>query len=144
MFENAWEPIAFYDPPILPRIWTKRWSADGVLFLHRRRNPAGQERLAVVLIRMRSVRSPGDDYLTMTGYVCQPASFAHGSRIAVVNPAFGLTLSVERQHETLRLYVGQPDPNDPTHFTIGVEAEGQRSVIDGWLRMADEGAGGSS
>ena len=120
-------------------IWPKRGQANGVLFLHHRRNPAGQERLAIVGIEMQGVRSPGDDWLVLRGYVCRPASFQPGSRLAVPTPAFiSPRIRVERQHEPVRFYVGQPDPDDPTHLTIGVEAQGQRSVIDGWLRMPYE------
>ena len=37
----------------------------------------------------------------------------------------------------LRLFAGQPDPADPSHFTIGYDLDGRPGVIDGWLR--DEG-----
>src|SRR5699024_3764914 len=31
----------------------------------------------------------------------------------------------------LRLFAGQSDPNDPSHFTIAYELDGVRGVIDG-------------
>ena len=34
----------------------------------------------------------------------------------------------------LRLYAGQPDPADPTHFTIPYRLDGREGVIDGWLK----------
>jgi hypothetical protein len=34
----------------------------------------------------------------------------------------------------LRVYAGQPDPADASHFTIDYEIDGRRGVIDGWLR----------
>lgn len=33
-----------------------------------------------------------------------------------------------------RIFVGQPDPNDRSHFTITYELDGRPGVIDGWLR----------
>ncbi|MDB5324400.1 MAG: hypothetical protein JWN40_6031 [Phycisphaerales bacterium] len=39
---------------------------------------------------------------------------------------------------SLRFYAGQPDPSDPSHFTIGYSAHGQRGAIDGW---AEDGVG---
>ena len=35
--------------------------------------------------------------------------------------------------EPLRLYAGQPDPNDESHFTISYMAGARHGVIDGWL-----------
>ena len=37
----------------------------------------------------------------------------------------------------LRVYAGQADPNDPSHFTIAYDLDGRAGTIDGWLR--DEG-----
>lgn len=34
----------------------------------------------------------------------------------------------------VRVYAGQADPADESHFTIEVEAAGERVVIDGWVR----------
>ena len=34
----------------------------------------------------------------------------------------------------LRVYAGQPDPADPTHFTIPYRLDGREGVIDGWLK----------
>lgn len=33
-----------------------------------------------------------------------------------------------------RVFAGQPDPADPTHFTIPYEVDGHAGVIDGWLK----------
>jgi hypothetical protein len=34
----------------------------------------------------------------------------------------------------LRVYAGQPDPADESHFTIGYRLDGRDGVIDGWLK----------
>ena len=34
----------------------------------------------------------------------------------------------------LRVFAGQPDPADPSHFTIPYRLDGQDGVIDGWLK----------
>jgi hypothetical protein len=36
--------------------------------------------------------------------------------------------------EATRIYAGQLDPEDASHFTIDYEARGRRHTIDGWLR----------
>lgn len=35
--------------------------------------------------------------------------------------------------DELRVLAGQPDPRDPSHFTIRYDLNGQPGVIDGWL-----------
>ena len=37
----------------------------------------------------------------------------------------------------LRLYAGQRDPNDASHFTIACDTAAGRRVIDGWLQPDD-------
>ncbi|MCY2953882.1 MAG: hypothetical protein NTU53_18215 [Planctomycetota bacterium] len=37
----------------------------------------------------------------------------------------------------LRIFAGQPDPNDASHFTIAYEAGDTKAVIDGWLKDDD-------
>jgi hypothetical protein len=37
----------------------------------------------------------------------------------------------------LRLYAGQPDPVDSSHFTIPYETTSGRGTIDGWLQADD-------
>ena len=36
--------------------------------------------------------------------------------------------------QILRLYAGQPDPKDPTHFTFGYSLDGRPGTFDAWLR----------
>jgi hypothetical protein len=36
-----------------------------------------------------------------------------------------------------RIYAGQPDPDDPSHFTFEYENRGVRKTVDGWLREDD-------
>ena len=38
----------------------------------------------------------------------------------------------------MRVYAGQIDPNNPSHFTIRYEAWGQQDVLDCWLDDRDE------
>ena len=36
-----------------------------------------------------------------------------------------------------RVYAGQPDPSDPSHFVIEIESGGRRHTVDGWLQDDD-------
>ena len=41
------------------------------------------------------------------------------------------------QAGTLRFFAGQPDPADPSHFTVQYEIDGAPGTIDGWLKGDD-------
>jgi hypothetical protein len=43
------------------------------------------------------------------------------------------TLKIDYRDQ-LRVYAGQPDPTDESHFTLGYELDGKPGTIDGWLR----------
>ena len=43
--------------------------------------------------------------------------------------------------QRLRLYAGQPDPDDASHFTIGYDVDGELGVIEGWLTDKTAGPG---
>ena len=38
----------------------------------------------------------------------------------------------------LRVFAGQPDPADPSHFTIDYESDAGRHTMDGWLQPNDK------
>src|SRR5687768_14991763 len=38
--------------------------------------------------------------------------------------------------DTFRVFAGQPDPNDPTHFTFVYELNGKKHTVDGWVEDA--------
>jgi len=48
------------------------------------------------------------------------------------NLAFGLHPTVASGDEW-RWFAGQPDPADPSHFTLGYEVNEVPGTIDGWL-----------
>jgi hypothetical protein len=50
--------------------------------------------------------------------------------------AFGFKFAVPAS-QPLRLYAGQADPRDDSHFTIPFETPSGNQVIDGWLKPDD-------
>lgn len=67
------------------------------------------------------------------------------ARIRTIAPAVPMRLPVQENVDhpsvhlapregTLRLFAGQPDPADPSHFTIDYAIGDQKGVIDGWLK----------
>lgn len=135
-----------------------------VLLLHGRRTPAGHERAVLVVAypdggaagstsrpaRSRSLwfwyavvdlaawsgkppppppKPPGMSGSIMRGPSARhPATRGYG--------AWRFPPHWERFQRTIRLFAGQPDPDDPTHFTIGYEYDGQTGTIDGHLQDA--------
>ena len=48
----------------------------------------------------------------------------------------GFTFKVDSD-KTLRIYAGQPDATDASHFTIAYQAGEKKGIIDGWLKEDD-------
>lgn len=97
---------------------------EAVLFLHERMTPSGERRLVSLSIALNP---------TISLYTATYRPTWHGlqrvRRDRFLEGAF--------QGRVNRIFAGQADPADPTHFTIRYEAEGQQRVLDGWLQDDD-------
>lgn len=100
------------------------------VFLHERVSPAGHRRLVYVesvipnalqLLRFHNAR------------VIDPAAPWGEPRELSPQRLF----QASGRYVEADLFFGQPDPADPSHFTIDFTAEGRRGTIDGWLRDDD-------
>jgi hypothetical protein len=107
----------------------------GVLFLHERTSPSGARRLVVVL----------SDFMTDTrpkfivGYDVD--AFAHGQATWSQPPTEDVCCwdidvidSVYPTPPHVRVFAGQVDAADSTHFTIRYEIDGVAKVVDGYLQ----------
>ena len=129
----------------VPTAWTEFYGrlqgtgprTAGMLFLHERRSPSGARRLVAV-----DVSTMNMGFFTFHARLFSVGSF--------LRPAAELPSAIDTSdidgggsphftpgHRSVRLYAGQPDQNDPTHFTIDLELDGQRRTLDGWLRDDD-------
>lgn len=80
---------------------------------------------------------PDGYHLGLMGRVFQPASWAVGSRATKLEEvAFSLLVPIKAA-QTFRLFAGQADSHDQSHFTMSYELDDQRGIIDGWLRDGD-------
>jgi hypothetical protein len=112
--------------------------ALATLFVHERRNPRGESRLVVI------EGIPGAQ-----GFVLDPGVLHPGSAFGEprentdawinMNPffEFGLPAPDSPRSAKLRIFAGQPDPADASHFTIGYEVGSAHFTIDAWLRDDD-------
>lgn len=113
--------------------------ADGLVFSHERTAPAGTRRLVIVEVAVAPPvppqAGPLRQELRLLNYVIRPGSFGEVPEVAN-NQAFGWTVqkfSALAPADRVRLFAGQPDAADPTHFTIGYAVNGVPGTIDGWL-----------
>jgi hypothetical protein len=111
-------------------------------FLHERISPAGHHRLVCVNYTPMSASFPpmmaqfeGFEFyataLTPATFTTfsTPASTSYYSRCA---PS-----AYPNKSPRVRVYAGQPDPNNPAHFTIRYQMLGQDDVLDGNLKDDD-------
>jgi hypothetical protein len=110
------------------------------VFCHARQSPAGNKRLVVVWLASNGVRctaqgaSPDNQVqITFCTSVVDGGTMVREGRAAIwVAPQ-----SVAENRQTplyARLFGGQADPTDPSHFTIAFDLDLYTDVIDGYLR----------
>ena len=111
-------------------------TTQAVLFLHERRTASGITRLVFVTIRPWTYDQPElKERLRWT--VIHPGSVNRDPTSSTWEPLvfrLGIWQQLPFPNQRLRLFAGQPDLADPSHFTIGYELDGSRGTIDGWLR----------
>jgi hypothetical protein len=135
-----------------------RADREVLLFLHGRQTPAGHER-AVLLVAYPDGGGAGSTTRPALGrslwfwYAMvdlaawsgkpppkpKPGTFARMGGPEPPHPAtrgygaWRFPPDWKLLQQPLRLFAGQPDPDDPTHFTIGYEYDGEPGTIDGYL-----------
>jgi hypothetical protein len=122
-----------------PQPWQEAWPVPGrtsdrtVVFLHERTIPGGKTYLVAIEYCL------GD-----AGKGWEPGTPPHFA--ATVIERGSLTRwtrhngpsQAMKQAPPVRIYFGQPDPADPSHFTIrAVAADGQEDLFDGWLQAPE-------
>jgi hypothetical protein len=124
------------------RFWTTANRA--VLFMHERIAPTGARRLVVVLSDFSTDMRPLfiNEY-DIAAASLNPATWATGVR-ADERPVAIRVLNASAPKAHLKIYAGQPDPADASHFTIRYELDGVENVVDGWLRDGSPAAPGGT
>jgi len=141
---------AVYDNPLFRAYvqgsYRRLRPAGPAAFMHRRTSPAGNERLVVVEFpssppTAQLGKEPGRTPLRQLAFrpYAEPPSTLTARGAAVLtfpgDPP-GLDLFVAPGDRT-RVLEGQPDPADPSHFTIDYVHNGVPGTIDGWLNDDD-------
>lgn len=109
------------------------WWHCGFAFLHARRSPDGDEQIVTVVVTLKKQR-PEDEHRVaeFEGFTVRPARWPNPQRHEprTSGPPLELALAAS---DRLRVLGGQPDPRDPSGFTIHYEINGQPGRIDGRL-----------
>ena len=112
----------------LKNIWIEPVQAP--LFIHGRRAATGQPP-RVVIVGFDGPRFVwGDRRPVWVRVIKEPGDLRAFAQLDHFNFETDPSLPV-------RLYAGEPDPADASHFTISYEAGGVPGTIDGWLRADD-------
>jgi hypothetical protein len=110
---------------------------SGILYLHEGRDAQGKRQLVVVALDWRS-----SEQLSFSAWTPEPATPL--STLSYRSSGFHYSLPFDAGDKPLRFYAGQPDPHDPSRFTIRYELDGQPGTIEGsidegsvWLDVVD-------
>ncbi len=112
-------------------------NAVACVMQHARKSPGHPDRLIYVAGHDLEVFAPASEQgCQLSAMVVIPANLELGYRATAPsqNVAGSLRLLVTR---SFKIFAGQPDPVDESHFTINCELDGQTAIIDGWLMPDD-------
>jgi hypothetical protein len=111
-----------------------------ILFLHERTCPSGNRRLVCVRY------FPEAETFTpsfIPGYNCElivitPGTFRNPPKPALRMYVIDVLSGWPRTPPNVRMFAGQPDPNDASHFTIRYQMWGKEDILDGRLGDDDQ------
>lgn len=125
----AYQKLAGLTPP----------SGGGVLFVHALKTRSRPSRLVIVRSNFAADTAPmfipGFD-LEVT--VLDPATWKMPQRNVTAGMPIDVRSSILKEPPRVRVYAGQIDPADPSHFTIRYEFDGKPYIADG--RIEEMGA----
>ena len=104
-------------------------------FVHGRCGPAGEKRLVSVTVVANEAAA-----MLYLAARCEPPAplwLARPQRITSSDAQIALPSRAGGETARLQVFAGQPDPHDPSHFTIGYAFNDRRGTIDGWLLDRD-------
>jgi hypothetical protein len=125
----------YQDTTLLAQHFPGAPGLGGQILLHELQTPSGKRRL--VMVRYH----PEKDTFTPAMVV------GYNVDVTIVTPATAFSLPVARRQDdpidvtsgfpphppNVRIFAGQPDPGDPSHFTIRYQMWGQEDIVDGRL-----------
>jgi hypothetical protein len=131
--------------PAVPKEWTNLYAmlsppgmrSGGTLFLHERTSPSGNRRLVAVDAVDAMGVAPMDPSTTHV-IISAPRVVRPGSLLRDPIESVALRINATLVRPADAVHAGQPDPNDPSHFTIRIASGSEEQILDGWLRDDDQ------
>ena len=102
----------------------------GTLFLHERATPNSKRKLLVGVDVAGWSRGGPVVLFARVRTIAPAAPMRLPTQAKVEHPSVMLATS----ESPLRLFAGQPDPNDASHFTVDYAVGDVKGIIDGWLK----------
>ena len=126
-------------PPAWARYAPQR--LGGVVFLHRLTSPGGNTRLVAVEVRPAALALAGEpqagNAVALGAQVIQPATLTADRQPIQLRSHVTVLEGWVNAGDRLRLFAGQPDAADRSHFTIRYTLNDMPGMLDGWLRDDD-------
>ncbi len=120
------------DPEPIEQLTTLSPLNTATPYAHEHRSPSGTRCLVVLRFGASAMESDQQRVLSFGGGIFYPTGWSEGPR---PKAAFTRNLLLwVKPNQFVRLYAGQPDVSDPTHFTIRYELGEGTGTIDGWVR----------
>ena len=130
---RSWHAPACYDAPVLFAEAFKASTHTGVIFVQGRTSPRGVNRLVIGRCGATAF-GPGGHVVYVIARAYAKGTPQSGAVYGVGSDLATLSIRLLSGDEYLRLYAGQADPADKSHFTIRYDINGAEGIIDGWLR----------
>jgi hypothetical protein len=123
LINNAW--MSFYAPS------GGGYQSSGTVFIGELRTKDGRPSLIGVDLSVTSLNA--QHWASMSARAVTPGTTYRSPKpITTASRGDGSSI-MYRPGDTLRVYAGQRDPNDPNHFTVDYVLNGTRHTVDGWL-----------
>jgi hypothetical protein len=117
---------------------------NDLVFVHQRRTRGGATRIVIVSIDKLKIwathggASPFDGKLLGEPTATDPKGFMYGGALEIPEPAGKLAFRLWSGHP-LRIFSGQADAADESHFTIEYLWDGKPGTLDGYLESSGPG-----
>ena len=110
-----------------------------MVYVHEQTSRAGHHRLAIVTYAFDEIASVPARFLQcrFMSVSIIPAKLRQAPAFSPKTYEVSIINGIDHQLPNTRIFAGQPDPADPSHFTIRYQLWGQEDIIDGKLQDDD-------
>jgi hypothetical protein len=119
---------AFYIPPAYSNLVVSQ--SVGTAFLHERVSRGGERRLVAVDLFGGTMQP--NRTMSLNAVMLPIGRGGRDWSLATMTTGDGTNISLQ-SGDKLRVFAGQVDPDDRSHFTIDYVLNGTRRTLDGWL-----------